>query len=213
MHELQSIPLDRRARALSHLGTAYAILLANHGQASTLVTRKTVDMGSGPLAPELGFNFLRDRTHEESLDVAARFNQAQSFLYHAFDELGIARPPPEAVKSIGTAEAHFDSMLLDMLAASTAANTRRANSSLADRVRAAYEAVRASDPALAAAKPLESLEIDTHSQFMDGVGEAFGFAGGSMQFWSTGKWIMVILIGLGALAMFAFLAVAVVTAH
>lgn len=201
---LQAIPLDRRARALSHLGTAYAILLANHGEASTLYARKVVDTTNSPFIPE-GLHLFRDYTHEQSAHVASQIVEAQSFLFHALDELGVPRPPPEHVKSISTAEQYFDSVFTDLLATYRARTALHSNLSLAERVRGTYDAVRASDLALLAAKPLEDLDTEPHQELMDGVGEMFGFAGGSTRFWSTGKWVMVLFIGACIIAAISFM--------
>jgi hypothetical protein len=201
--DLQAIPLDRRARALSHLGTAYAILLANHGQASTLLARKAVDTIDSPFLP--GLNLMRDNTREQSGHVSSRIAEAQAFLFHACDELGVARPAAEHVKTISTAEQYFDCVFTDLMATHRARTALNTNQTLADRVRGAYNAVRESDPALASAKPLEAMENEPRQALMDGLGEAMGFAGGSFQFWSTGKWVMVIGMLLVPVAFIALL--------
>lgn len=183
-------PVSARRAALAHLATAHNLLLANDGQARALRARKFADAHDALSAPEV--RLFRDHTHEESLQVNARFVEAQLYIRHALDALGVrVDASGTLLPVIGRAEAYLDSVF-DLWAAKQAQSAVAQNAALGAKVRAAHEAIRTSSPELAT---VERLELpDEGLAVHEAVGQVLGLPGvGSPRFWSTGKWVLVIL--------------------
>jgi len=193
-------PVSARREALAHLATAHNLLLANDGQARALRARKFADVHDALSAPEV--RLFRDHTHEESLQVNARFVEAQLYIRHALDALGVrVDASGTLLPVIGRAEAYLDSVF-DLWAAKQAQSAVAQNAALGAKVRAAHEAIRTSSPELATVERLELPEegLAVH----EAVGQVLGLPGvGSPRFWSTGKWVLVILQATMALAVVA----------
>lgn len=204
---LSAASLPARRAALEHLETAHHLLLANDAQARALRARKVVDARNALSVPSL--NLFRDTTHDESVHVRARFVEAQLYVRHALDALGLPITAEGALLPVvGKAEAYLDSVF-DLWAVQQTRSAVEQNGALAASVRRAHEALRLSSPALSAVQPLEAEEGGLAVR--EAAGEVFGLPGvGATQFWSPGKWVLMITLGLLTLAVLGFFVTALV---
>src|SRR5262245_8635026 len=124
-------PPEQKLRALELMQTAYMLLLANHGQLSSLQARQALDA----LNTGAELNLLRNFDHERSGQAASRFVEAQAYLRQGLEMLGVsAREQLQSqLHLVGKAEAIFDG-LFDLVALKQLADNVDQNKALARNV-------------------------------------------------------------------------------
>jgi hypothetical protein len=201
LSSLRSVPEASKREALLLLQTAYALLLANHGQLTSLRARQAID------AMSLGFelNGLPSFDREFSGQCGGRFAEAQVYVRHALEALGATAPEPrEGLKVMSRSESVFDG-LFDLLALEAASSNLQQNRRFSGEVCAVYEAVRRSSPELSRlTKPLTDLDQDTGESGESSLIRFFEYLSpvlGSPRFWPRSKFIAagalaVLVVGL-----------------
>ena len=188
-----AVSREARVEALELLRTAYMLLLANHGQATSLLAQQAVDAHDGFQLPS-GFDPLRSFDREWASQIAGRYAEAQLHVRNAVSLLGIARFEHlgTQLKIAGAAEAHFDGFF-DLLALKTHAANHTTNQEFALAVQRLFEAIRGSDSHLAKRmRPLPSFDHDTGTTGISALGDRVGLLVGAPRFWSRSRWVAII---------------------
>ena len=181
--------LQEKAEALELMRTAYLLLLANHGQATTLASRQALD------ATDLRFelNPLRSFEREFSGQVASRYTEAQLLLRQALARAGVAQPDDlgPALGVVSTAESYFDG-LFDLIALNTYLENLAQNERLARQVEELFAEIRAAEPRLMqAVRPLPTFDHDTGETGIWAWIDKLGLTVGSARFWPWSRWVAV----------------------
>jgi hypothetical protein len=195
----EKLSIETRQEALSLLETAYALLLANHGQLSSIAAGQAVDTAS----VQWGVNMLPGFDREQSAQCVGRFTEAQMYVRRATETLGGSpESPAEALRVLGRSEEVFDGVF-DLLALVASLENLSQNKRFGEKVFAIYAAIRESDPQLLGrTKPLASFDLDTGEKGAARVLDAVAPLLGSPRFWSTDKY--VVFVGLPLLAVAAY---------
>src|SRR6185369_7405077 len=120
---LKVLSASQKEKALALLETAHALLLANHGQLSSLSARQAVDSTSF----DFQFNALPGFDREYSGQCVGRFTEAQMYVRRALEELGVSSPSSQGgLRVIGRAETVFDG-LFDLVALAADAKNLQQN--------------------------------------------------------------------------------------
>lgn len=184
--------LQEKAEALDLMRTAYLLLLANHGHATTLASRQAID------ATDLSFelNPLRSFEREFSGQVASRYTEAQLLLRRALARAGVAQPDDlgPALGVVSTAESYSDG-IFDLIALNTHLENLAQNQRLARQVRELFEEIRAAEPRLMqAVQPLPTFDHDTGETGISAVADELGLTVGSARFWPWSRWVAIFVV-------------------
>ena len=190
--ELRRFSVPTRRQALSLLATAYGLLLANHGQLTSMTKRQKAD------ALGLGSDSRFDP--EFSSQCGGRFAEAQIYVRQALELLGVRVQPREGLQLVSRAESLYDGLISDLAAVRVDQANLADNTRLAGEVAGTYDAIRRSAPELGGVRPLATLEDDVPKTALERLYGVITPYWGDPRFWSTSRWILMALPFAGIVA-------------
>ncbi len=196
--------LEQKAQALELLRTAYMVLLANHGLATSMMVRQGLDAVDQDLG--LHVEFPRSFDREWSAEVGRNMTEAQHYLQRALAVLELKKIDADEAngKIVGVWESYLDG-IFDFVALQQMRHNQRENKRLGRHVDALFEALRLSHADLERRfQPLPSFDLDTGETGLAKLSDKVGVVVGSPRMWSTSRWVVTVVLPLlGLLAVLA----------
>lgn len=195
-------PLEKKRVALSELETAHRLLIASHGELQQILAGQGRDaLGFGGAGDVLLPGVDRSRTQA----AGAQLTQAQMHVNAALFALGHTRAPSAEAAQLQLPSALADTLggLFDFLLLAPMSANLSVTRDAARRVESLYDQVRREALSLNA-RALPSL--DENDDDDDTAFERFAtrYLGGHPRFWGPSRWVLLVLVGAGALVYGSF---------